>query len=175
VIVGIGIAPEVAPLLAAGATGGNGVRVDAQCRTTLPHVHAVGDCALHANGFAQGAAIRLESVQNAHDQASVAARTLCGLDATYDAVPWFWSDQYDLKLQTVGLSIGHDEIIMRGDPATRSLSWIYRRQGRVIALDCINATRDYAQGRRLVMEGSDAAPALLADPAVPLKSLYRPT
>ncbi len=171
VIVGIGIAPSVEPLLAAGAQGGNGVLVDAQCRTTLPHVFAVGDCALHANPFAPGAPIRLESVQNAVDQASVAARTIAGAHAEYVAVPWFWSDQYDLKLQTVGLSAGHDEAILRGDPAARSFSLVYRRGGRVIALDCVNAARDYVQGKKLVTGGSTADPALLADPEVPLKSL----
>lgn len=171
VIVGIGIVPEVAPLLAAGADGGNGVRVDAQCRTSLADVFAIGDCALHHNGYADGAEIRLESVQNANDQANVVAKLLTGQPAHYDAVPWFWSNQYDLKLQTVGLSIGHDATVLRGDPATRSFSVVYLRGGRVIALDCVNATRDYVQGRRLVTEGIVAEPAKLADPAVVLKEL----
>ncbi|PVX31179.1 NAD(P)/FAD-dependent oxidoreductase [Sphingomonas pokkalii] len=171
VIVGIGIVPEVAPLLAAGADGGNGVRVDAQCRTSLADVFAIGDCALHHNGYADGAEIRLESVQNANDQANVVAKVLTGQPAHYDAVPWFWSNQYDLKLQTVGLSIGHDATVLRGDPATRSFSVVYLRGGRVIALDCVNATRDYVQGRRLVAEGIVAEPAKLADPAVVLKEL----
>ncbi|KTF69339.1 NAD(P)/FAD-dependent oxidoreductase [Sphingomonas sp. HT-1] len=171
VIVGIGIVPEVAPLLEAGADGGNGVRVDAQCRTSLPDVFAIGDCALHVNRYADGAEIRLESVQNANDQANVVAKLLTGHDAHYDAVPWFWSNQYDLKLQTVGLSIGHDATVIRGDPAARSFSVLYLRGGRVIALDCVNATRDYVQGRRLVTEGIVADPAQLADPAVVLKEL----
>lgn len=171
VIVGIGIVPEVAPLLAAGAAGGNGVRVDAQCRTSLPDVYAIGDCALHVNGYADGAEIRLESVQNANDQANVVAKLLTGQDAHYDAVPWFWSNQYDLKLQTVGLSIGHDATVLRGDPAARSFSVIYLKQGRVIALDCVNATRDYVQGKRLVAERMTVDPAVLADPATVLKEL----
>ena len=171
VIVGIGIVPAVAPLLAAGAEGGNGIRVDAQCRTSLPHVYAVGDCALHANAYADGAEIRLESVQNANDQATVAARTIAGVAAHYDAVPWFWSNQYDLKLQTVGLSAGHDAVVVRGDPATRSFSVIYLREGRVIALDCVNATRDYVQGRKLVVERLAIDPARLADTSTPLKEL----
>ena len=139
VIVGIGIIPAVEPLLAAGAVGGNGVAVDAQCRTSLPDIFAIGDCALHANGFADDADIRLESVQNANDQANVVARTIAGQDAAYHAVPWFWSNQYDLKLQTVGLSIGHDATVLRGDPAARSFSIIYLKAGRVIALDCVNS------------------------------------
>ena len=171
VIVGIGIVPAVASLIAAGAVGGNGVAVNAQCRTSLADVYAIGDCALHANRFADGAMVRVESVQNAHDQAVVAARTIAGLDARYDAVPWFWSDQYDLKLQTVGLSIGYDDVIVRGDPATRGFSLVYRRGGRVIALDCVNRARDYAQGRRLVIEGSAVDRARLADPEVALKDL----
>ncbi|MET3710816.1 3-phenylpropionate/trans-cinnamate dioxygenase ferredoxin reductase subunit [Sphingomonas trueperi] len=171
VIVGIGIVPEVAPLLDAGAAGGNGVRVDAQCRTSLPDVYAIGDCALHVNAYADDAEIRLESVQNANDQANVVAKLLTGQDAHYDAVPWFWSNQYDLKLQTVGLSIGHDATVLRGDPAARSFSVIYLKQGRVIALDCVNATRDYVQGKRLVAERMTVDPAVLADPATVLKEL----
>ncbi len=169
VIVGIGIIPEVAPLIEAGAAGGNGVAIDAQCRTSLPHVYAIGDCALHANGFAAGAEVRLESVQNANDQATVAAKTIVGVETSYEAVPWFWSDQYDLKLQTVGLSIGHDQVVQRGDPTTRSLSWIYLKDGAVIALDCVNMTRDYVQGRKLVVDRVVADPARLADISVPLK------
>jgi 3-phenylpropionate/trans-cinnamate dioxygenase ferredoxin reductase subunit len=171
VIVGIGIVPEIAPLLEAGAAGGNGVRVDAQCRTSLPDVYAIGDCALHVNAYADGAEIRLESVQNANDQANVVAKLLTGQDAHYDAVPWFWSNQYDLKLQTVGLSIGHDATVLRGDPAARSFSVIYLKQGRVIALDCVNAMRDYVQGKRLVAERMTVDPAVLADGATVLKEL----
>ena len=171
VIVGIGIVPAVAPLLAAGAEGGNGVAVDAQCRTSLPDIFAIGDCALHASRFAGGAKLRIESVQNASDQANVVARILTGGEASYDAVPWFWSNQYDLRLQTVGLSIGHDQAILRGEPASRSFSIVYLKAGRVIALDCVNATRDYVQGRRLVVEGLAIDPARLADTSVPLKEM----
>ncbi len=171
VIVGIGIIPAVQPLLAAGAAGGNGVDVDDHCRTSLPDVYAIGDCAAHENGFAGGARIRLESVQNAHDQAKVAAQAIMGAPAPYRAVPWFWSNQYDIKLQTVGLSMGHDEAVLRGNPATDSFSVIYRRAGCVIALDCVNAVKDYVQGRRLVEQGSTADGTELADTAIPLKDL----
>lgn len=171
VIVGIGIVPAVEPLLAAGAAGGNGVAVDGHCRTSLPDVFAIGDCALHANRFAGGAQIRLESVQNASDQAAVAAKAILGQPVEYDAVPWFWSNQYDIKLQTVGLSIGHDLAVVRGDAATRSFSVVYFKAGRVIALDCVNAVKDYVQGRKLVVERAEADVARLADPAVPLKEL----
>lgn len=171
-IVGIGIMPAVAPLLAAGAVGDNGVTVDAQGRTSLPHVFTVGDCAAHANDFAGGAVIRLESVQNANDQATTAARTIAGREAAYHAVPWFWSNQYDLKLQTVGLSIGHDRAILRGDPATRSFSVVYLRGGKVIALDCVNAMRDFVQGKALVAGGAVVAEDALADATRPLKTLW---
>jgi 3-phenylpropionate/trans-cinnamate dioxygenase ferredoxin reductase component len=170
-IVGIGIMPEVEPLIAAGAVGGNGVDVDDRCRTSLPDVFAIGDCAAHENRFAGGARIRLESVQNANDQAAVAARTIMGETAAYDAVPWFWSNQYDLRLQTVGLSIGHDDVATRGDPEGRSFSLVYLREGRVIALDCVNATKDYVQGRKLVELGAVVARELLADTSKPLKEL----
>jgi len=171
VIVGIGIIPSVAPLVAAGATGSNGVDVDAHCRTSLANIYAIGDCAAHRNWFAGGRQIRLESVQNAADQAAVVAQIMSGKEATYEAVPWFWSNQYDLKLQTVGLSNGHDQVIIRGEPAERSFSIIYLRETRVIALDCVNATRDYVQGRKLVEAGARADPAALSDPNIPLKSL----
>ncbi|MBA3879485.1 MAG: pyridine nucleotide-disulfide oxidoreductase [Sphingobium sp.] len=171
VIVGIGIIPAVAPLLAAGAEGGNGVRVDDHCRSGLADVFAIGDAALHANRYAGGASIRLESVQNANDQATVAARAILGVPTPYDAVPWFWSNQYDLKLQTVGLSIGHDATVLRGDPAARSFSVIYLKDGAVVALDCVNAVKDYVAGRALVAGGVRADAAQLADPQVPLKVL----
>jgi 3-phenylpropionate/trans-cinnamate dioxygenase ferredoxin reductase subunit len=171
VIVGIGVVPAVAPLLAAGAEGGNGVAVDEHCCTSLPNVYAVGDCALHANAFAEGLPIRLESVQNAYDMATTVARAVTGEMKPYHAVPWFWSNQYDLRLQTVGLSVGHDKAVLRGDVASRSFSLIYLKHGRVIALDCVNATKDYVQGRALVTSGAVPDPQRLADPEVPLKQL----
>jgi 3-phenylpropionate/trans-cinnamate dioxygenase ferredoxin reductase subunit len=171
VIVGIGIEAAVGPLLAAGAEGANGVDVDSFCRTSLPHIYAVGDCAAHENRYAGGLRVRLESVQNATDQSSTAARALCGQPQPYDAVPWFWSNQYDLKLQTVGLSVGYDRTLLRGDPAGRSFSLLYLLEGRLIALDCVNAARDFIQGRRLIEARTVADPARLADAAVPLKEL----
>lgn len=171
VIVGIGIIPAVAPLIAAGAAGGNGVAVDSHCRTSLADIFAIGDCALHASRYADGAQIRLESVQNANDQASVAAKAILGSPVDYDATPWFWSNQYDIKLQTVGLSIGYDDAVVRGDPATRSFSVVYLKAGRVIALDCVNAVKDYVQGRKLVVEGRSVDAEALRDAGTPLKDL----
>jgi 3-phenylpropionate/trans-cinnamate dioxygenase ferredoxin reductase subunit len=171
VIVGVGIVPAVEPLIFAGAKDGNGVRVDGFCRTTLPDVFAIGDCAEHRNAFAQGQWIRLESIQNANDQANVVAKAICGGNDEYHVVPWFWSNQYDLRLQTVGLSLGHDQVVTRGDPATRSFSLIYLREGAVIALDCVNATRDYVQGRALVASGAVIDMRKLADTGTQLKTL----
>jgi len=170
-IVAIGIEPAVGPLLAAGAPGGNGVDVDEYCRTGLPDIYAIGDCAAHPNRFARGARIRLESVQNAHDQAVTAARSIVGRPEPYQSIPWFWSNQYDLKLQTIGLHQGHDDLVVRGDPAERSFSLVYLREGRVIALDCVNAVKDYVQGRKLVLEGARLDKGALADASVPLKEL----
>ncbi len=170
VVVGIGIVPAVGPLIAAGASGANGVDVDEYCRTLLEDVYAIGDCAAHANPFADGAVIRLESVQNATDMATTAAKAICGDKQPYNAVPWFWSNQYDLRLQTVGLSLDHDATVLRGDPAERKFSIVYLKEGRVVALDCVNNTRDYAQGRKLVEARCEADPEALADTELPLKS-----
>ena len=171
VIVGIGIVASVGPLIAAGASGSNGVDVDAFCRTTLDDIYAIGDCAAHANAYASGAVIRLESVQNAHDMAACAAKAIMGDKQPYGALPWFWSNQYDLKLQTVGLSLNHDAEVIRGSVKDRSFSVVYLREGRVIALDCVNRTRDYAQGRKLVEASAMVAPEMLADSDKPLKEM----
>jgi len=171
IIVGIGIAAAVEPLTAAGAEGRDGVDVDEHCRTTLPDIYAIGDCAAHENRFAGGARIRLESVQNANDQANTVAKAIVGAPEPYAAIPWFWSNQYDLKLQTIGLSIGHDDLVVRGDPKARSFSVVYLREGRVIALDCVNAIKDYVQGRRLVLEGAAPDKARLGDASRPLKEI----
>jgi 3-phenylpropionate/trans-cinnamate dioxygenase ferredoxin reductase subunit len=143
--------------------------VDEYCRTSLRDVLAVGDCSAHVNVFAGGTRIRLESVQNANDQAIVAARSIMGAPQPYDATPWFWSNQYDLRLQTVGLSTGHDATVIRGDMASRSFSVVYLKNGRVVALDCVNSTKDYAQGRTLVAARAAVPPDRLADISRPLK------
>ncbi len=171
VIVGIGIVPCIGPLIVAGATGANGVDVDEYCRTSLDDVYAIGDCAAHANDFADGAVIRLESVQNANDMAKTAAQAICGDRQPYKATPWFWSNQYDLKLQTVGLSMGFDNFVVRGDPAERSFSIVYMRDGKVVALDCVNKVKDYVQGKKLVERHAVIDPDLLSDNDVALKEM----
>jgi len=171
VIVGIGIVPETGPLLLAGASGGNGVDVDDYCLTSLPDIYAIGDCAAHESRFANGRRLRIESVQNANDQARTAVQHILGEPVPYAAVPWFWSNQYDLRLQTVGLSVAHDERIVRGDPASRSFSVVYLNQGHVVALDCVNRTKDYVQGRALVVDGAKLDREQLADADRPLKEV----
>ena len=163
--------PAVQPLHEAGAAVSNGVDVDGHCATSLPDIYAIGDCAAHENAFAEGARIRLESVQNASDQAGVAAKHIMGRDEPYAALPWFWSEQFDLRLQTAGLSRGHDATVTRGDPASRSFSVVYLRRGRVIALDCVNAARDFVQGKTLVQKGCAPDLGVLADVGTPLKAL----
>ncbi len=171
VIVGIGVVPAVAPLIAAGAAGGNGVDVDELCRTSLPDVYAIGDCAAFACAFAGGQVMRVESVQNANDMASCVARHICGEGKPYHAFPWFWSNQFDLRLQTAGINLGYDTTVVRGDPAARSFSVVYLREGKVLALDCVNATKDYVQGRKLVEAGATPALDDLADASKLLKEL----
>lgn len=174
VIVGVGIVPAVAPLMCAGAAAGTtGVAVDGACRTSLPNVYALGDCAEHPNPFWEAGNIRLESLQNANEQAKIVARSITGEQASYDAVPWFWSNQYDLRLQTVGLSAGHDTCVLRGDPGNRSFSLVYLKNGRVVALDCINATKDFIQGKALVANRIALDVERLADASTQLRELAR--
>ncbi|MEZ5926871.1 MAG: FAD-dependent oxidoreductase [Parvularculaceae bacterium] len=171
VIVGSGIEPEVAALATAGASISNGVEVDAYCQSSLPHIFAIGDCASHRNKFAAGEMVRLESVQNANDMAKTAASAICGIKKAYEATPWFWSNQYDLKLQTVGLNAGYDQIVLRGDPDSRSFSIVYLRNGRVIALDCVNAVKDYVGGRKIIERSARVAPSELENVMLDIKSL----
>lgn len=172
VIVGIGIIPSVAPLIASGAAGSNGVDVDVYCRTSLDDIYAIGDCATHANPYAGQAVIRLESVQNANDMANVVARAIMGDKQAYHALPWFWSNQYDLKLQTAGLSLDFDQTVLRGDPELRKFTVCYLKEGRPIAFDCVNNAKDYVQARKLLESEPGVIDAdVLADTEIALKSL----
>ena len=171
VVVGIGIVPSVGPLISAGAAGANGVEVSDTCHTSLDKIYAIGDCAAHANIWADNNVVRVESVQNAHDMAATVARAICGDPQPYTAFPWFWSNQYDLRLQTAGLNVGYDETVLRGNPAERSFSVVYLREGRVVAVDAVNRTKDYVQGRKLVEARPIVAPELLADTGTPLKEM----
>ncbi|TAP39156.1 FAD-dependent oxidoreductase [Arthrobacter sp. S39] len=171
VIVGVGLIPNVEPLAAAGVVCSNGVEVDGECRTSAPDIFAVGDCANFKSSFSGGARVRLESVPNAVEHGKVVASVILSLPNDVKAPPWFWSHQFDTRLQTVGLQAGHDEAIVRGEPGASKFSIVYLRSGRVIALDCVNSIADFAQGKLLVEQGTPATPEELADTTIELKSL----
>jgi len=146
------------------------VRTDAHCRTSAPHIFAAGDCASHLNRQ-YGRHLRLESVDNAFEQGTTVALNLLGVPTPHDKVPWFWSDQFDLKLIIVGVGYGYDSVVMRGDPATRSFSACYLRAGELVAIDSINAPKDQMAARKLIAVHARPDPAKLADPAIALKDV----
>ena len=168
VVIGVGILPNTELAADAGLTVDNGIVVDDHCRSDDPDIFAVGDCTLHPNAI-YGRKLRLESVHNALEQAKTAAANICGKDVAYQQVPWFWSDQYDLKLQIAGLSEGYDDVVIRGNPAERSFSCLYLRDGGLIAVDAINAPRDFVQSKPLIANRVSVAIEKLADPAIALK------
>ena len=168
VVIGAGIVPVTQLAADAGITCDNGVVVDEYCRTTAADVYAAGDCTNHPSPR-YGRRVRLESVDNAFEQARSAAANMLGKNSVHDKIPWFWSDQYDLKLLIVGLSHGYDRCVLRGDPATRSFSACYLRGNELLALDAINSPKDYMAARKLIAERAVLDPERLADPAVALK------
>lgn len=168
VVVGVGVAPADELARAAGLACENGIVVDEHCRTSDPHIYAAGDCTNHPSRH-YDRRLRLESVDNAFEQATSAALNMLGTPTPHDKVPWFWSDQYDLKLVIVGLSQGHDRIVLRGDPASRSFSACYLRAGELIAIDTINSTKDQMAARKLVAAHVRPDLAKLADVSVPLR------
>ncbi len=168
VVCGIGITPDDALAQAAGLTIDNGIATNAQGRTSDPHVWAAGDCASFPW---RGEQMRLESVQNAIDQAECVAANMLGADQPYDPVPWFWSDQYDMKLQIAGLGTGHDRVFVRESGSARS-HW-YFGGGTFLAVDAMNDPRAFMLGKRLLTQRRSPDPARLADPAVDLKDLLR--
>jgi len=170
VVIGIGILPNTELATDAGLEVDNGIVVDDHCQTSDPDIYAVGDCTVHPNAI-YGRQLRLESVHNALEQAKTAAANLCGKDTVYAQVPWFWSDQYDLKLQIAGLSEGYDDVVIRGEPVERSFSCLYLREGRLLAVDAINAPRDFVQSKQLIANRVEIATDRLADSAVALKDL----
>jgi 3-phenylpropionate/trans-cinnamate dioxygenase ferredoxin reductase component len=169
-IIGAGIQPNTELAEAAGLETDNGIVVDNRCRTSDSNVYAVGDCTSHPNSI-YGRRVRLESVHNALEQAKVAAANACGENAVYSQVPWFWSDQYDLKLQIAGISNGYDRTVMRGDPASRAFSCLYLRDGQLIAIDSINSPRDFMQSKALIANHAAISPDTLADVNVALKDM----
>jgi 3-phenylpropionate/trans-cinnamate dioxygenase ferredoxin reductase subunit len=169
VLVGIGIVPAAELAEAAGLPVANGICVDAQLRTADPNVSAIGDCASFPDA-ASGETIRLESVQNAVDQARCVAKRIAGQPADYAAVPWFWSDQRDLKLQMVGLTAGCDRTVLRGNPEERAFSVFCFQGDRLAGIESINRPGDHMFGRRLLGAGASITPDEAADPAFDLKA-----
>jgi 3-phenylpropionate/trans-cinnamate dioxygenase ferredoxin reductase component len=168
VVVGCGVLPADELAVAAGLACENGVLVDEHCRTSDPMIFAAGDCTSHPS-LRYGRRLRLESVDNAFEQGASAALNMLGLESVHDKVPWFWSDQYDLKLIIIGIGQGYDTVVMRGDPASHSFSACYLRGGELISVDTVNSPKDQMAARKLI--AARARPNLdrLANPAVPLK------
>lgn len=170
VLVGIGIEAQTALAEAAGIACHKGVLVDSSFRTSASGILAIGDCARHPNIFSDGLC-RLESVQHAQDSAAMAAETIMGRAATYTNVPTFWSEQYDLRLQSAGIARVADDVVVRGDLGDRSFSVAYLLDGRLIAIDAVNAPRDFMMARRLIGEAASVDRSLLADSSISLKAL----
>ena len=164
----MGIEPDVVLAAAAGIKIENGIKVDAQGRTNMPGIWAAGDCTSFPY---RGGRIRLESVPNAIDQAEVVAENILGAGKEYVAKPWFWSDQYDVKLQIAGLNAGYDRVVSRlGDG---SASFWYYLGDTLLAVDAANDPRGYMVGKRLIEAGKSPDPALVADPDTDLKALLK--
>ena len=168
-IVGVGITPATELAEAAGLTIDNGIATDAQGRTSIPHIWAAGDCASFPY---RGTRIRLESVPNAIDQAEAVAENIMGAGKDYVAKPWFWSDQYDVKLQIAGLNSGYTEVVSRLGSGRQASFWYYRGD-ELLAVDAMNDPRAYMIGKRLIEQGKTADKALVSDPEADLKPLMK--
>jgi 3-phenylpropionate/trans-cinnamate dioxygenase ferredoxin reductase subunit len=171
VLIGIGLVPNTELAESAGLRVDDGIVVDAASRSSDPDIYAIGDCAMHAHHGFLRRKIRLESVPNALEQARSVAASITGRPVPEALAPWFWSDQYDLKLQMVGLSDGYEELVIRGKPEAPSFIAFYLKDGRIIAADSVNRPGDFMAAKRLVGERMKIASARLADESVPLKSL----
>ena len=169
VLVGIGVHANMEIAAKAGLECKNGIEVDKFCMTSDRAIFAAGDCTFHEGR--DGEWMRLESVQNAIDQAKHAAAAMVGKPKPYNEVPWFWSDQYDLKLQIAGLAKPGDEVVVRGDPVSRKFSVFHLRAGVLAAVESINTPADYLVGRKLIAERAQVVAARLADTAIPIKNV----
>ena len=169
-LVGIGAAPAIDLAAEAGLAIDNGIATDDRARTSDPAIYAAGDCASHPSRL-YGRRMRLESVPNAIEQAKVAGANMAGGDLVYDAVPWFWSDQYDVKLQTAGIAEGSEAAVLRGDPATARFSVWSLRDGRVLAVDAVNDPAAFLASKKIIAAKTPIDAKTLADPATDLKSL----
>ena len=170
VVVGVGVVANAELAGEAGLPVDNGIVVDEFLRTSDEHVFAIGDCARYPSAFSDSR-VRLESVQNAVDQGVCVARTIAGKPAAYSAVPWFWSDQFDIRLQMAGLAEGHDHKVVRGDPATGKFSVFHFRAGKLCSVDSVNRPVDHLAARKLLASGAALTPEQAADESVNLKAL----
>jgi 3-phenylpropionate/trans-cinnamate dioxygenase ferredoxin reductase component len=170
VVIGVGIVPNTELATHADIIVADGIVVNDQCQTNDPDIFAVGDCTSHPNSI-YGRQLRLESVHNAVEQAKTAASNICGKEVHYSQVPWFWSDQYDLKLQISGLSTGYDDVVIRGNPADRSFACLYLKDGKLIATDAINSPKEFVQSKALIAARKVVDRDKLADTTVQLKEL----
>jgi len=168
VVIGVGVLPNDGLARDADLPCENGIQVDERCRTADPAIHAIGDCTNHPSVH-YGGRVRLESVDNAVEQANTAAADLLGIEARHERVPWFWSDQYEHKMVIVGLSQGHDQVVLRGDPASGAFSCCYLRDGELLAIDTINVAKDHLAARKLIPTRLRPDPSRLADPSIALK------
>jgi len=164
VLLAAGVVPNVELAQDAGLVIDNGIAVDDRCRTSDAHVYAIGDCCSHPSNI-YGRRLRLESVHNALEQAKTAVNNICGVEDHYSQVPWFWSDQYDIKLQIAGLSQGFDRVVLRGEPADRKFSCFYLRKQKLIAVDAVNSPKEFMRSKVLIAAQTTLDPAVLADPA----------
>jgi 3-phenylpropionate/trans-cinnamate dioxygenase ferredoxin reductase subunit len=169
IVAGIGVVPNDELAREAGLAVGNGIAVDEFLRTSDPRIFAIGDCAEYPNPYA-GARVRLESVQNAVDQAACVARAICGRAAAYHAAPWFWSDQFDIHLQMAGIATGYDQTVTRGDVASNKFSVFYYRGGELRAVDSINRAAEHLTARKLIAARARVTPEQAADESFDLKS-----
>jgi 3-phenylpropionate/trans-cinnamate dioxygenase ferredoxin reductase subunit len=170
VVIGVGILPNIEIAENAGLECDNGIVVDDHGQTSNPDIYAAGDCANHPNRLLNRR-LRLESVPNAIEQARVACINLLGGDLEYASIPWFWSDQYELKLQMVGFSSDGEKSVVRGDKSTNKFAVFHLKEGRVVAVDAVNHAKAFMLGKRLYGKSVDAR--LLADESVELKSFMK--
>jgi 3-phenylpropionate/trans-cinnamate dioxygenase ferredoxin reductase subunit len=171
VLVAVGLIPNMELATDAGLETANGIVVDLFCQTSDPDILAIGDCAEQNPLPYLGRRFRLESVPNAMEQARVAASVLNGKPSPYNAIPWFWSDQYNLKLQAVGISQHYDQIVIRPPRSPEGFVAFYLKEGVMIAADCVNSIIEFNMAKRFVADKLTLDPAALADPAVNLKTL----
>lgn len=171
VIIGVGVVPNVELAAAAGIAVADGILIDEFCRSSMPYIVAAGDCANQLQPIYQRR-MRVESVPNANEQAKTASATLCGKSRDAQSLPWFWSDQYDLKLQIAGLSQGYDQLVIRGDALnSHSFAAFYFKAGRLIAADCINRPQEFMLSKKLILSQAAVDPLRLADASIAVTAI----